>query len=115
MQTAYALVQLWAQAVQTAGKADIRAIREAMPGQRFDSPQGPVTIDPATLHTVQVSRVGRIDEQGRFQEVFLSPQPILPEPFPASRSRQAWLALLNQLHQRWGGRWEYPGEQASSR
>jgi urea transport system substrate-binding protein len=117
MQTAYALVHLWAQGVQTAGKADVRAIREAMPGQRFDSPQGPVAIDPATLHTVQVGRVGRIDDQGRFQEVFLSPHPILPEPFPASRSREAWLQLLNQLHQRWGGRWEYPGvaERASSR
>jgi urea transport system substrate-binding protein len=109
MQTTYALVHLWAHAVRAAGKADVRAIREALPGQRFDAPEGPMTIDPATLHTVQVSRVGRIDRQGRFQEVFLSPQPVPPEPFPASRSREQWEALLKQVRQRWGGRWEFPG------
>jgi urea transport system substrate-binding protein len=109
MQTAYALVHVWAQAVRAAGKEDVRAVRDAIKGQRFDSPQGPVTIDPATQHTVQVSRVGRIDKQGRFQEVFLSPQPVVPEPFPGSRSRQAWQELLERVRQRWGGRWENPG------
>jgi urea transport system substrate-binding protein len=109
MQTAYALVHLWAQAVGAAGKEDVRAVREAIKGQRFDSPQGRVAIDPATQHTVQVSRVGRIDGHGRFQEVFLSPQPLVPEPFPASRSRQEWQQLLERIRQRWGGRWENPG------
>jgi urea transport system substrate-binding protein len=105
MQTAYTLVHVWAQAVRAAGSDDARAVRRAIKGQHFDSPQGPVTIDPATLHTVQVSRVGRVDAHGHFQEVFLSPRPIPPEPFPASRSRQAWEALLQDLHRRWGGRW----------
>jgi urea transport system substrate-binding protein len=109
MQTAYTLVHLWAQAVRAAGKEDVCAVRAAIRGQRFGAPQGPVTIDPATLHTIQVSRVGRIDDRGRFQEVFLSPRPIQPEPFPASRSRQAWQEFLEQLRQRWGGRWENPG------
>ena len=109
MQTAYALVHLWAQAVRAAGTDDVRAVREAIKGQYLDSPEGPVTIDPATLHTVQVTRVGRVDAEGRFQDVFLSPQPVTPEPFPASRSRQAWEALLEDLHRRWGGRWNNPG------
>jgi hypothetical protein len=77
-----------------------------MPGQLSDWAQGPVSIDPATVHTVQVGGLGRIDDQGRFQQVFLSMQPFLPEPFPASRSRQAWGKLLNPLHQRWSGGWE---------
>jgi urea transport system substrate-binding protein len=109
MQTAYVLVHLWAQAVRAAGSDDVRAVRAAIKGQHFDAPQGPVTIDPATLHTVEVSRVGRIDAEGHFQEVFLSPQPVVPEPFPASRSRQAWEAFLEDLHRRWGGRWKNPG------
>ena len=46
-----------------------------------------MTIDPATLHTVQVSRVGVINDKGRFIEVYASPWPIVPEPFPASRDR----------------------------
>jgi urea transport system substrate-binding protein len=109
MQTAYALVHLWAQAVATAGSDDVHAIRAAIKGQRFDSPEGAVAIDPATLHTIQVGRVGRIDSQGHFQEVFLSPQPIPPEPFPASRSRQTWQEFLDRLQQRWGNRWESTG------
>jgi urea transport system substrate-binding protein len=110
MQTTYTLVHLWAQAVRAAGRDDVRVIREKIKGQRCDSPEGTVTIDPKTLHTVQVSRVGRIDAQGTFQEVFLSPQPIGPQPFPESRSRQAWQELLERLRQRWGGRWERPGQ-----
>jgi urea transport system substrate-binding protein len=109
MQTAYTLVHLWAQAVRAAGTDDVRAVRAAIKGQHFDAPQGPVTIDPATLHTVQVSRVGRIDANGHFQEVFLSPQPVAPEPFPASRSRQAWEEFLEDLHRHWGGRWKNSG------
>src|SRR5262249_33291400 len=111
MQTAYTLVHLWAQAVHAAGTDDVRAVRGAIKGQHFDAPQGPVTIDPATLHTVQVSRVGRIDANGHFQEVFLSPQPVAPEPFPASRSRQAWEEFLEDLHRHWGGRWKNSGAQ----
>ena len=64
---------------------------------------------PATMHTVQVSRVGVINDKGRFSEVYASPQPIVPEPFPASRDRRAWERLLDELHQQWGGRWHNPG------
>ncbi|HJT76021.1 MAG TPA: urea ABC transporter substrate-binding protein, partial [Gemmataceae bacterium] len=105
MQTAYTLVHVWAQAVQAAGSADTHAVRAAIRGQQFDSPQGPVKIDPATLYTIQVSRVGRIDADGHFQEVYLSPRPLVPEPFPASRSREAWQQFLEDLHRNWGGRW----------
>ena len=109
MQTAYGLVHLWAKALESAGSEDVRAIRTAFKGQRFDSPQGPVTIDPVTQHTVQVSRVGRINEQGRFIEVFVSPQPVVPEPFPVSRDRRSWEALLQEWYVHWGNHWCNPG------
>ncbi len=78
-------------------------------GQQYDAPQGRVTIDPATLHTVQVSRVGVINDQGRFIEVYVSPRPIVPEPFPASRDRATWENFLQDLHRQWGGHWQNPG------
>jgi urea transport system substrate-binding protein len=109
METAYTGVHLWAQAVQAAGRDDPRAIREALRGQEYDAAQGPVRIDPTTLHLVQTARVGRIDEAGRLVQVFLSPQPIVPEPFPPSRSRAEWNGLLEGLYRRWGGRWSNPG------
>jgi urea transport system substrate-binding protein len=108
MQTAYAGVHLWAQAVRAAGRAEAGAIREAVRGQRYEAPQGPVRIDPATLHATQVARVGRVDEAGRLVEVYASP-PIAAEPFPGSRTRAQWGAFLDGLHRRWGGRWSNPG------
>jgi urea transport system substrate-binding protein len=108
MQTAYALVHLWAQAATAVGTEDVAAVRQAIKGQQFDAPQGLVTIDPGTLHTVQVSRVGVVDERGRFIEVYASPRPIVPEPFPASRDRASWEAFVQNLHRQWGGRWHNP-------
>jgi urea transport system substrate-binding protein len=108
MQTAYAGVHLWAKAVREAGRDDAAAIREAVKGQTIDAPQGTVRIDPATLHAVQVARVGRMDA-GRLGEVYRSPQPVVAEPFPGPRSRQQWVTFLEDLHRRWGGRWSNPG------
>ena len=96
------------QAVKTAGTEEAGPVRQAIKGQQYDAPQGRVTIDPATLHTVQVSRVGVINEKGRFIEVYASPRPITPEPFPASRARPAWEQFLQDLNKQWGGRWHNP-------
>jgi urea transport system substrate-binding protein len=109
MATAYTGVQLWAKAVRFAGRDDVTAIREAIKGQTSESPYGPVRIDPATQHVIQTARVGRVDESGRLVEVYLSPQPIVPEPFPASRGRDEWKSFLQGLYQRWGGRWSNAG------
>jgi urea transport system substrate-binding protein len=109
METAYAGVHLWAQAVQAAGRDDPRAIREAVRGLTYDAPQGTIRIDPATQHAVQTARVGRVDESGRVREVYLSPQPITPEPYPLSRGREEWVSFLDGLYKRWGGRWSNPG------
>jgi urea transport system substrate-binding protein len=109
MQTAYYSVFLWAQVVRAAGRADVRAVREAIKGQRFDAPQGTVEIDAATLHTVQQVRIGRVNPAGRLEEVFVSPRPIAPEPFPRSRSRAEWGTFLEALYNQWGGHWANPG------
>jgi urea transport system substrate-binding protein len=109
MATAYTGVHLWAQAVQAAGRDDVAAIRAALEGQKNDNtPQGPVRIDPDTQHTAQIARVGRVNAEGRLEEVFASPQPIVPEPFTDSRTRPEWLVFLEGLHKRWGGRWSNP-------
>ncbi len=102
MATAYAGVHLWAKAVESAGRDDAGAIRGAVKGMAHDGPQGPVRIDPSTQHLVQTARVGRVDEAGHLVEVYLSPKLIPPEPFPATRSREEWKALLESLRMRWG-------------
>ncbi len=105
MQNAYAAVHLWAKAVEAAGSDDSKAIRDAVKGMSIEAPQGTCQICPDTLHTVQTARVGKIDEMGRLVQVHHSERPIQPEPFPSSRSRDDWNALLDRLHKRWNGRW----------
>ena len=109
MQAAYTGVKLWAEAITAAGRDDPVAIRSAMKGLTADAPQGPIRIDPATRHTVQLARVGRVDIAGRILKVHESPEPIDPIPFPTSRTRQEWLAFLGNLQSKWGGRWTNPG------
>jgi urea transport system substrate-binding protein len=109
MQTAYNAVHLWSRAVQAAGREDASAVRTAIRGQQFDAPQGPIRIDPDTLHTIQNARVGKVNPAGQLDEVYRSPQPILPEPFPSSRTQAEWTRFADELHKRWGGRWSNPG------
>jgi urea transport system substrate-binding protein len=109
MEAAYYGVHLWAQAVTAAGTDDVRAIRAALKGQRYEAPEGPVRIDPKTLHTWKTVRLGKVVEGGRLEIVWSSETPIRPEPYPSTRSRAEWNAFLDDLHKRWGERWFNPG------
>jgi urea transport system substrate-binding protein len=110
MEAAYVGVHLWAQAVQAARSVDVRAIRQAIQGQRFDAPEGPVQIDPATQHTFKTVRIGRISEDRRFEVVYTSETPIAPVPYPPTRTQQAWDDFVADLHLGWGGQWANPGK-----
>jgi urea transport system substrate-binding protein len=110
MEAAYFGVHLWAQAVRAAGSTDAPAIRQAVRGQRFDAPEGPVQIDPATQHTVKTIRIGKVLDGRRFEVVYTSEKPIAPVPYPDSRSQQAWGNFLDDLRLRWGGQWANPAK-----
>ncbi len=109
MAAAYTDVLLWAQAVRAAGSADPPAVRSAVTGMSYDAPRGPIRVDPATLHTAQTARVGKVDGSGRLVQVYLSPEPVVPEPFPPGRTLAEWEAFLDGLYKRWGGRWSNLG------
>ncbi len=110
MQTAYAGVKMWAAAVQEAGSLDPSAIRRAMQHQRLDAPEGSIRIDPETQHCFKTPRIGQADKDGRFQVVWTATAPVAPDPYPNSRSSEAWRGLLNDLYSGWGDRWTAPGE-----
>jgi hypothetical protein len=86
-------------------------VRRAIGGQQLDAPQGFVKVDPATQHVIQTARVGKLDASGTPIEVYQSPQPIVPQPFPKTRERGQWESLVKSLHARWGGRWSNPGSE----
>jgi len=108
MEAAYIAVHLWAQAVEAAGSDNVNAIRQAINDQSFDAPEGKVTIDPQTHHISKFIRIGRITENGRFEVVYCSDSAINPIPYPATRSKADWDAVLSDLHLLWGGQWANP-------
>jgi urea transport system substrate-binding protein len=110
MEAAYVGVHLWAQGVEAADCDDPQAIRLALRGQSFCGPGGVVRIDPENQHTWKVFRLGKIVEDGQFEVIASSEEPIRPEPYAASRSPAAWNAFLADLQQRWDGLWANPGK-----
>jgi urea ABC transporter urea binding protein len=95
MEAAYIGVHLWAQAVEEAGTDDVRRIREGLRHQSLNAPEGAVHIDPANQHTWKTIRVGRIVEEGQFDIIYSSENPIRPEPYPDSRSVDEWRTFLD--------------------
>jgi urea transport system substrate-binding protein len=108
MEAAYIAVHLWAQAVKSAQGEDVHAIRQALRAQSFEAPEGRVRLDPQTHHLSKLMRIGRVRENGRFAVVYRSDDPIKAIPYPATRSKAEWDALLTDLHLLWGGQWANP-------
>jgi urea transport system substrate-binding protein len=109
MEGAYIAVQLWAQAVESAGSGEVQAIRRAIHEQSFNAPEGRVRIDPHTHHISKYVRIGKISENRTFDVVYSSDDPIIPIPYPATRPRADWDAVLSDMHLLWGGQWANPG------
>jgi urea transport system substrate-binding protein len=107
-ETAYSAVYLWKLAVEKANSVDPPRIREALRDQSFEAPEGLITIDPKNLHAWRMARVARIDADLHFEIVDTSPKPLAPDPFPSSRSREAWEAYLKDRYDHWGQKWEGP-------
>jgi urea transport system substrate-binding protein len=109
MEAAYFGVHLWAQAVREAGTDDVQEVRKAIPNQTFQAPEGIVYIDAENNHTWKTVRIGKIREEGQFEIVWSSQQPVRPVPYPVYRSASEWQAFLSRLYQGWGGKWANPG------
>jgi urea transport system substrate-binding protein len=80
MEAAYIMVYLWKQAVESAGSADIPAVRDAAYGQEFAAPEGPVTMN-ANHHLSKTVRIGEVRDDGLFDIVWSTEGPIDPVPW----------------------------------
>jgi urea transport system substrate-binding protein len=105
MEAAYLSVKLWAGAVRDAGTTQIDAVRQALPHQHFNAPEGGIYVDALTQHTYKPIRIGKVRPDGMLDIVWDSGTPIAPIPFPPSRSRAEWQRFLDNLHSRWNGAW----------
>jgi urea transport system substrate-binding protein len=102
MEASYIAVNVWAQAAEAVESDDAATVREAVLGQSFEAPEGRVRIDPVTQHTWKTVRLGQIVEGGQFDIIWSSEKPVRPEPFPASRTEEAWAAFIAACYKRWG-------------
>jgi urea transport system substrate-binding protein len=109
MQTAYIGVKMWARAANEAQNLEPKKVGRAMLNQRLNSPQGEVRIDPDTHYCFQAPMVARIGADGRFRAVWTPPELIRPDPYPGTRTAEAWRAFLHDLYTGWGDRWSAPG------
>ena len=80
MEAGYFGVYLWAAAVEKAGSTDVDAVREALDGVSFDAPEGTVTLDGLTQHTIKPVRIGLIREDGLIETIWET-EPVVPDPY----------------------------------
>jgi urea transport system substrate-binding protein len=108
MEAAYGSVHLWAQAVAAAGVPDAPRVRDLIGGQTYGAPSGPMRVDPSSHHCLKPFFLGRLDENNQIEIVHAITEPILPEPFPRTRTRAEWEAFLKAKQENWGGQWLNP-------
>jgi len=81
MEAAYIGVYLWKQSVEQAGTADdLEAVRKAAYGQKFEAPEGMVTMNP-NHHLSKVVRIGKVGEDGLFEIVNETEAAVEPIPW----------------------------------
>ena len=81
MQSAYNSVYLWKEAVEAADSFEVEDVRAALDGISIDAPEGPITVDGTTQHVVKTARIGQVNDQGLIDEIWTSPEPIVPDPY----------------------------------
>ncbi|WP_017726843.1 urea ABC transporter substrate-binding protein [Halalkalibacterium ligniniphilum] len=81
IEAAYFMVHLWAQAVEAAGTTDVDAVREAAAGIEFNAPGGPVKVDGDNQHVYKTVRIGEVQSDGQFLELWNSGEPVKPDPY----------------------------------
>jgi len=80
-QSTYVCVMLLARAIRRAGTTEIAAVRRAAANHRYDSPQGPVWVDPANNHCFLTPRLARSVQGSQFEIFWEADAPERPDPY----------------------------------
>jgi len=92
--SAYVGVQLWAAAVREVGGTQTDAVAANVLQQSVAAPHGFAAVDSQRRHLWRPLRIAQVQPDGELSEVYRLPLLIKPEPWPAFRSTEHWLAVL---------------------
>jgi urea transport system substrate-binding protein len=81
IEAGYFGVYLWSEAVKKAGSFDVEKVKAAAKGLEFNAPGGKVMIDGDNQHVYKTVRIGQVQADGQFKEVWNSGKPVKPDPF----------------------------------
>lgn len=98
--SAYVGVQLWAAAVREVGGAQTDAVAANVLQQSVAGPQGFAAVDSQSRHLWRPLRIAQVKPGGELSEVYRLPRLLKPEPWPAFRSTEHWLAVLPPVQAR---------------
>lgn len=93
IEAGYNAVYLWAAAVEKAGSFDVSSIKKSADGIKINAPSGLITIDGETQHVYKTARIGQVQTDGQFKEVWNSGEPIKPDPYLKSYN---WAKSIKQ-------------------
>jgi urea transport system substrate-binding protein len=97
MEAAYIGVRLWAQAVTDAGNDAPAEVNHSILRQSRQAPSGIVTVDAASRHLWKMARIGQLQPDGQFRQVWATSQPMRPTPYPFYRSPHEWRGIIKGL------------------
>jgi urea transport system substrate-binding protein len=80
-QSTYVCVMLLARAIRRAGSSDVAAVRRAAANHRYDSPQGPVWVEPTNNHCFLTPRLARSVPGSQFKIFWEADAPERPDPY----------------------------------
>ncbi|GGH56064.1 urea ABC transporter substrate-binding protein [Paenibacillus silvae] len=81
IEAGYVAVYLWKAAVEKAGSTEVEKVKEAAKGLELDAPEGKVTVDGENQHIYKTVRIGEVQEDGQFKELWNSGSPVKPDPY----------------------------------
>lgn len=82
MEASYIGVQLWVNALRSAGSLDLPTVKTILAQQTLAAPEGIVAVDAGTRHLWRPVRIGKARADGQFEIVWQSGRSIAPAPFP---------------------------------
>jgi len=102
MEAVYVGAHLWARAVAEEGDPAPRRLNSAaLLRQSLSAPSGIAAVDGASRHLWRMVRIGQVDAEGQFVEVFASEHALRPRPWPGYLGRAQWIERLSAASLGW--------------